>query len=73
MATSGRETRVPENWALIAVIGSAALGAFGLVYLLRRRNPGRTVDRLLRRCEQRIEDLESAVIGLESALSPDGG
>jgi hypothetical protein len=56
----------------MAVVGSVALGAFGLVYLLRRRNPIRSVDRLLHRCEQRIGSLESAVSGLESALTSNG-
>jgi hypothetical protein len=56
----------------MAVVGGAALGALGLVYILRWRDPIRSADRLLRRCERRIEDLESTVIGIESALTPGG-
>jgi hypothetical protein len=73
VATTERECKAFEAWTWLAVVAGAGLVALGATYLLRRRNPIRSVDRLLRRCERRIQDLESAVIGLESALSADGG
>ena len=72
MALEQRESEAFEAWTLLAVVAGAALAALGAAYLLRRRNPIRSVDRLLRRCEERIQELESAVVGLESVLTSDG-
>ena len=72
MATSDSDSRAFEAWVWLAAATGAALVTFGAAYLIRRRNPVRSVNRLLRRCEQRIHDLESAVIGIESTLLPDG-
>jgi len=47
----------------------AAVAAAGLVYFLRCRDPGYRMDRLLRRCEARIDDVETSVAQLEQSLS----
>jgi hypothetical protein len=72
MAEPDRESEAFEVWTWLAVVAGAGLVALGVTYLVRRRNPVRSVDRLLRRCEQRIQSLESALTGLESALTADG-
>lgn len=59
-----------QTWMWVALTIGAAVGAFGLVYLLLRRNPTHRLDRLLRRCEDRIHNIEGSLAELESTLSP---
>jgi len=53
----------------IAGVAGAAVAAVGLVYFLRYRDPGYRMDRLLRRCEARIDDVEAFLAQLEQSLS----
>lgn len=58
-----------QTWTWLAAVAGAAVAAVGLVYLLRQRDPGHRMDRLLRRCEARIEDVETFLAQLEHSLS----
>ena len=58
-----------QGWIWLAVAVGAALGAVGVVYLFRHRDPAFRMDRLLRRCEDRIHNIESYLAQLESTLS----
>jgi bacteriorhodopsin len=58
-----------SSWVWMAVGIGAALGAIAVISLLRYRNPVSRMDRILRRCENRIHDLEAYLSDLESSLS----
>jgi hypothetical protein len=58
-----------EVWMWIGIAVGVALGTAGVVYLMRRTDAPRHMEKLLRRCEDRIHNIESALTGLESSLS----
>jgi hypothetical protein len=47
--------------AWLVVAATAALGTFALICILRYRDPKRRMDRILRRCQERIEDIETSL------------
>jgi|WetSurMetagenome_2_1015567.scaffolds.fasta_scaffold224563_3 hypothetical protein len=51
-------------WVWGAVAAGVVLGAVGVVWLLQYRKPDRSMDRLLRRCYDRLEDIEASVTSL---------
>ena len=55
-------------WVWGAVAAGVVLGAVGVIWLMQYRKPDRSMDRLLRRTAERLEDLEDAVVSL---LSPE--
>jgi hypothetical protein len=54
-------------WVWGAVAAGVVLGAVGVLWLTQYRKPDRSMDRLLRRCYDRLEDIEASIAGL---LSP---
>jgi len=54
-------------WLWVATAAGVALGVAGVVWYLRHRDPARSTERLLRRCQERITGIESALSDLESA------
>ena len=54
-------------WLWIAALAGAA--AVAIAYLVRSRDPGYRLDRLLRRCEARVGDVEESLEKLEQSLS----
>lgn len=58
----------PLFW--MAVAAGAALGVFGALWVVHRRNPVERMNRLLRRCQDRIGNIESSLAELESSLQP---
>jgi bacteriorhodopsin len=65
---STAEEQEGSSWVWMAVGIGAALGAIAVISLLRYRNPVSRMDRILRRCEHRIHDLEAYLSDLESSL-----
>ncbi len=63
------EEEAARTWVWIAAVAGAAVAAAGLAFLLRFRDPGYRMDRLLRRCEGRIGDVETSLAELEESLS----
>ena len=57
-----------QFWTWIGIAAGVALGTAGVFYLLQRTNAPRRMEKLLRRCEDRILNIESALTGLESSL-----
>ncbi len=55
-------------WVWGAVAAGVVLGAVGLVWLMQYRKPDRSMDRLLRRCYDRLEDIETS---LATLIAPD--
>jgi len=53
----------------LALAAGAALAAFAVAYYLQR-DPTYRLDRLLRRCEARLHNLESSLAEIESTLAP---
>jgi hypothetical protein len=66
---SQAEEQEGHTWIWLAAVGGAALAAVGLVYVLRARDPGYRMDRLLRRCEARIDGVEVSLAQLEQSLA----
>ncbi len=66
----GYERKPQETavWVWTAVAAGAVLGAVGVIWLMQYRKPDRSMDRLLRRCQDRLEDIESS---LTSLLTPE--
>lgn len=69
MTDSQAEAEEGHTWIWLAAVGAAALAAVGLAYVLRARDPGYRMDRLLRRCEGRIDDVEVSLAQLEQSLA----
>jgi len=63
------EEETARTWIWVAAVAGAAAAAVGIAYFLRLRDPARRMDRLLHRCEARIEDVESSLARLESSFS----
>ncbi len=62
--SAGSETRDNAVWVWSAVAAGVVLGAVGIVWLMQYRKPDRSMDRLLRRCYDRLEDIESSLATL---------
>jgi hypothetical protein len=62
------EEEEQHAWLWVAAAAGLALGVAGMVWLLRYRDPVRSMDRLLRRCQDRINVIESSLSELESAF-----
>ena len=69
VSNSQAEEEEGHAWIWLAAVGGAALAAVGLVYVLRARDPGYRMDRLLRRCEARIDDVETSLAQIEQSLA----
>jgi len=69
VATS-EEAKQQQTWMWIGMAAGVALGGLVVAYLLHQRKPTHRLDRLLRRCEERIGNIESSLVELESTLSP---
>jgi hypothetical protein len=54
---------------VVSAAGRAA-GAAGVMFVLRQVDAPHRVERLLRRCEDRIHNIESSLSDLESSLNP---
>jgi len=57
-----------NDWLWVAAAAGLALGVAGIVWYQRYRDPARSMERLLRRCEERIVGIESSLTDLESAV-----
>ena len=57
-------------WFWMALAAGAALGVFGALWMAHHRNPVERMNRLLRRCQDRIGNIESSLVELESSLQP---
>jgi len=55
-------------WVWGAVAAGVVLGAVGVLWLMQYRKPDRSMNRLLRRCYDRLEDIEASIANL---LSPE--
>ncbi len=55
-------------WVWSAVAAGMVLGAVGVIWLMQYRHPDKSMDRLLRRCHDRLEDIESS---LATLVAPD--
>lgn len=62
------DEREDKEYLWMAVAGGAALGAAALVWLVWYRDPGRRMERLLKRCQERISDIEDSLGQLEASL-----
>ena len=60
----GPETPDSAVWVWSAVAAGVVLGAVGIVWLMQYRKPDRSTERLLRRCYDRIEDIETSLAAL---------
>lgn len=67
MTGSYEEDRERAAWIWIAATVGGAVAAAGAVWLVRYRDPDRRMARLLRRCQERIDDIETSVGRLESS------
>lgn len=56
----------------LGLAAGAALGALAVAYLIHQRNPAHRMDRILRRCEDRIHNIQSSLAELESSLAAPG-
>lgn len=63
LAESG-ESGDSAVWVWTAVAAGVVLGAVGIIWLMQYRNPDRSLDRLLRRAYDRIEDIETSLASL---------
>ena len=55
-------------WVWIAAAVGGAVAAAGAVWLVRYRDPDRRMARLLHRCQDRIDDIETSLGKLESSV-----
>jgi hypothetical protein len=67
METPQSESRERAVWVWAAIAAGGALGIIGLIYLFYR-DPGRRMNRLLLRCEDRIHHIEAALADLNESL-----
>ncbi len=70
MSETLEETQARQLWVWAGIAVGVALGAAGVVYLFRQGDAGHRMDRLLRRCEDRIKNIQSSLADLESTLTP---
>jgi hypothetical protein len=59
-------------WLWVAAAAGLALGVAGVVWYMRYRDPVRSMDRLLRRCQDRITGIECSLTDLEGAVATAG-
>jgi hypothetical protein len=57
----------PKQYLWMAVAAGAALGTAALVWLVWYGDPARRMERLLRRCQERITDIEESLGQLEAS------
>jgi hypothetical protein len=64
------ETEAQDHaaWVWGAVAAGVVVGAVAVIWLMQYRKPDHRADRLLRRCQDRLEDLEAS---LSTLLSPE--
>lgn len=62
----GAHKRQMALW--LALVLGVAGGVAGAIYLVRRNDAAHRMNRLLRRCEGRIHNIESSLAELESTL-----
>lgn len=55
-------------WLWVAVAAGLALGVAGVVWYTRYRDPALSMERLLRRCQERITGIETSLSELEGAV-----
>ena len=60
-----------DLWIWGAVAAGAILGAVGIIWLMQYRKPDRSMDRLLRRANDRIEDIETTLAALTESPAPE--
>lgn len=65
---TGTEEQDHAAWVWGAVAAGVVVGAVAVIWLMQYRKPDRRTDRLLRRCQDRLEDLEAS---LATLLSPE--
>lgn len=58
------------SWWWVAVAAGAALSTAAAIWLLWYGDPAHRMDRILRRCQDRIGDIEEALSDLEVSLRP---
>lgn len=68
MEACEREKEDHYAWLWVAAAAGLALGAAGVVWYLRYRDPVHSLDRLLRRCQERVTGIETSLADLESAV-----
>jgi hypothetical protein len=57
-------------WMWVGIAAGLAAGAAGVMFVLRQVDAPHRVERLLRRCADRIHNIESSLSDLESSLTP---
>jgi hypothetical protein len=70
MSEAEQDNDSHNAWLWVAAAAGLALGVTGAVWLVRYRDPVRRMNRLLRRCQERINGIEASLSDLESALGP---
>jgi hypothetical protein len=55
------------TWLWMAVAAGAVAGALTAIWLAQYRKPDRSMDRLLRRCSDRLDTIEESVTALISS------
>ena len=68
MTASDREDDEQAAWLWVAGAAGLALGVAGIFWLVRYRDPVHRMNRLLRRCQERINSIESSLSDLESSF-----
>ncbi len=58
------EEQDKSAWIWGAVAAGVVLGAIGIIWFMQYRKPDRSMDRLLRRCYDRLEDIEDSLSSL---------
>ena len=56
-------------WMWVGIAAGVAVGAAAVVLVLRQVDAPHRMERLLRRCEDRIHNIEGSLSDLESSLS----
>ncbi|MBE9566471.1 MAG: hypothetical protein IMF16_06960 [Proteobacteria bacterium] len=68
MTRPREEDRERAAWIWIAAAVGAGVAAAGAVWLVRYRDPDRRMARLLHRCQDRIDGIETSLGRLESSV-----
>jgi hypothetical protein len=68
VAAEERKEEDHYAWLWVAAAAGLALGVAGVVWFLRYRDPVTRMNRLLRRCQERITGIEASLSELESAF-----
>ena len=59
-----------EVWIWVGIAAGVALGVAGVAYFVHKTDAPHRMEKLLRRCEDRIHGIEDSIAGLESSLGP---